>query len=98
MVPVSKLNNRDRRLRSNQLLGGGMQDRELMEARTLRLKEGGQFVCGSTSFECSAGKVVFLRQVDERNRKVLLDFGGRLVDWFHVSVLDRFDTPYTTST
>jgi hypothetical protein len=75
-----------------------MQDRELMEARTLRLKEGGQFVCGSTSFECMAGKVVFLRQVDERNRKVLLDFGARLVDWFPVSFLDRFDPPYATST
>ena len=74
-----------------------MQDIELMQARTLRLKEGGQFVCGLTSFECMAGKVVFLRQVDERNKKVLLDFGARLVDWFPVSMLDRFDTPMSTS-
>lgn len=64
---------------------------DLAEARTIILRTDIRFTCGTTTFDCMAGKVAFLRQRDERNRKVLLDFGGRMVDWFHESILEYFD-------
>lgn len=56
-----------------------------------KLKEDSRFVCGITSFELSAGAVVQVTQTDPVTRKVLIDFGGRLVDWFHESVLSKFE-------
>lgn len=56
----------------------------------LVLRSDRRFTCGTTSFGCKAGAFVFLRQRDENNRKVLLNFGGGLIDWFHESILDEF--------
>jgi hypothetical protein len=55
-----------------------------------QLKQASRFVCGSTSFGLSAGTIVEVKQHDQANNKVLIDFGGRLIDWFHVSYLDQF--------
>lgn len=54
-----------------------------------RLKEDGRFVCGTTSFLLPAGAVVRVTQTDPGTNKVLIDFGGRLVDWFDESVLSK---------
>ena len=56
-----------------------------------KLKEDGRFVCGITSFGLPAGAVVQVTQADPATHKVLIDFGGRLVDWFHESVLSKFE-------
>lgn len=56
-----------------------------------RLKHNMRFRVGVTSFELPAGTIATSTQADPENWKVLLDFGGRLVDWFHVSVLDNFE-------
>ena len=58
--------------------------------RTVILNRDRRFQCGGTSFDCFAGKVVWVKQEDANNRKVLLDFSGGLQDWFHESVLDDF--------
>lgn len=55
-----------------------------------QLKQASRFVCGSTSFGLSAGDIVEVKQHDKANNKVLIDFGNRLIDWFHVSYLDKF--------
>lgn len=54
-----------------------------------RLKEDGRFVCGTTSFGLSAGAVVQVNQIDASAHKVLIDFGGGMVDWFDESVLAK---------
>ena len=54
-----------------------------------KLKEDGRFVCGITSFGLPAGAVVQVTQTDPSTNKVLIDFGGRLVDWFDESVLAK---------
>lgn len=54
-----------------------------------RLKENGRFVCGIASFGMSAGALVQVSQIDESTGKVLIDFGGGLLDWFHESVLTK---------
>ena len=54
-----------------------------------KLKEDGRFVCGITSFLLPAGAVVQVTQTDPSTNKVLIDFGGRLVDWFDESVLAK---------
>lgn len=56
-----------------------------------RLKEDERFVCGVTSFGVPAGAVVVVRQTDASTHKVLIDFGGRLIDWFHESILSKFE-------
>ena len=56
-----------------------------------KLKEDDRFVCGATSFGLSAGAVVQVTQTDPSTHKVLIDFGGRMVDWFHESVLAKFE-------
>ena len=56
-----------------------------------KLKADGRFVCGTTSFGLSAGAVVQVTQTDPSTHKVLIDFGGRMVDWFHESVLAKFE-------
>ena len=56
-----------------------------------KLKEDDRFVCGSTSFGLSAEAVVEVVQTDPSTRKVLIDFGGRMVDWFHESILTKFE-------
>lgn len=62
----------------------------MTNAKTLVLRTKRRFTCGTASFSCDAGKLVFLRQHDKQNRMVLLDFGDRYVDWFHESVLEDF--------
>ena len=56
-----------------------------------RLKQDGRFVCGTTAFGLSAGSVVEVRQTDTSTRKVLIDFGGRMVDWFDQTILSKFE-------
>lgn len=56
-----------------------------------KLKEDGRFVCGMTSFGIPAGVVVQVTQTDPSTHKVLIDFGDRMVDWFHESVLAKFE-------
>jgi len=56
-----------------------------------RLKEDRRFVCGVTSFIFPAGAVVVVRQTDPSTNKVLIDFGERLIDWFHESILSKFE-------
>ena len=56
-----------------------------------RLKKDSRFICGGTSFGLSAGAVVTVTQTDKSTNKVLIDFGGRMVDWFHESILNQFD-------
>lgn len=55
-----------------------------------KLKEGRRFRVGVTSFECKKGKVINVRQSDTVYRKVLIDFGNDLVDWFSESILDKY--------
>ncbi len=59
--------------------------------RRYRLKLNMRFRVGMTSFELMAGGIATSTQADPENWKILLDFGDRLVDWFHVSVLDNFE-------
>lgn len=56
-----------------------------------RLKEDGRFICGVTSFGLSAGAVVEVCQTDASTNKVLIDFGGRMIDWFHETILSKFE-------
>lgn len=56
-----------------------------------KLKEDCRFVCGMTSFGLSAGAVVQVNQIDASTHKVLIDFGDRLADWFHESILAKFE-------
>lgn len=60
-----------------------------------KLKEGSRFRVGVTSFGMVSGATVNVTQVDKEYHKVLIDFGGGLVDWFHESVLDKFDISQT---
>ena len=50
-----------------------------------------RFRVGVTSFGLSKGKFVKVTQIDKEYNKVLVDFGGGYVDWFHESVLDKFE-------
>lgn len=52
-----------------------------------------RFLCGSTSFECKAGTIVVVKQVDKNNKKVLIDFGNGLIDWFFEGTIDRCFKP-----
>ena len=54
------------------------------------LNEGSRFSVGVTSFGLNAGATVHIKQVDTFRRKVLVDFGDRLTDWFDDSILDKF--------
>jgi hypothetical protein len=56
-----------------------------------RLKSDGVFRCGITTFGLSAGSIVEVTQLDKEGRKVLIDFGGRMVDWYSDRMLDRFE-------
>jgi hypothetical protein len=47
----------------------------------LRLIHDQRFRVGQTSFDMAEGSVVSVLQIDEYNKKVLLDFGGGLIDW-----------------
>lgn len=57
----------------------------------MQVKQDSRFRCGITSFGLSAGAIVNVRQKDEESRKVLLDFGGRMMDWFSDSTLSLFE-------
>ena len=57
-----------------------------------KLNENRRFICGVTSFGLSVGAEVEVIREDKSTHKVLVDFGGGLIDWFHVSVLDSFTT------
>lgn len=46
-------------------------------------------VCGVTAFTKPKGTEITVTQKDKERSKVLIDFGGRSTDWFHVSFLDR---------
>lgn len=56
-----------------------------------KLKEDSRFICGVTAFGMSAGCVVQVKQVDKEYRKVLADFGGRMIDWHSDSILNKFE-------
>ncbi|MCZ2107086.1 MAG: hypothetical protein LC106_06885 [Burkholderiales bacterium] len=60
-----------------------------------RLKENGRFVCGITVFGMSARAIVQVSQIDMSTGKVLIDFGGGLLDWFSESVItEKFEPVY----
>lgn len=52
-----------------------------------RTTKDGRFLTGGIGFSVAAGYVVTVRQVDRANNKVLIDFGGRMVDWFSQGLL-----------
>ena len=55
------------------------------------LKRDGRYICGVTSFGISSGHKVEVKQVDSEYRKVLVDFGDGMIDWFHYSIVeDKF--------
>ena len=55
------------------------------------LKKDGRYTCGVTSFGVAAGHKVEVKQVDGEYRKVLVDFGDGMIDWFHDSIVeDKF--------
>ena len=56
-----------------------------------KLKEDSRFICGVTSFGLAAGAIVDVRQTDASTRKVLIDFGGRMIDWLPESILSKFE-------
>lgn len=47
-----------------------------------KLKEDRLFRCGVSVFEVKEGAIIEIKQVDRDGRKVLIDFGGRDIDWF----------------
>lgn len=47
----------------------------------LRLIHDQRFRVGQTSFDMAEGSVVSVLQIDEYDKKVLVDFGGGLIDW-----------------
>lgn len=56
-----------------------------------KLKKDGRYTCGVTSFGVAAWHQVEVTQVDSEYRKVLVDFGGGMIDWFHYSIVeDKF--------
>jgi hypothetical protein len=57
---------------------------------TYKLNEDSRFRCGVSSFGLSAGANVEVKQFDKEYRKVLIDFGGRDIDWFSDSILSKF--------
>lgn len=54
---------------------------------TLKLKEERPFRAGVTVFTLCKGSLVDVQQVDHRNRKYLINFGGGLVDWVSKDVV-----------
>ena len=56
-----------------------------------KLKECSRFRVGVTSFGMASGATVNVTQVDKEYNKVLVDFGGKNVDWFLESVLGKFE-------
>jgi hypothetical protein len=52
-----------------------------------RTTKDGRFLTGGTTFSVKAGFVVTVRQIDQVNKKVLIDFGSRMVDWFSPGLL-----------
>ena len=56
-----------------------------------KLVEDSRFRVGVTSFGLSKDKIVKVTQVDREHNKVLVDFGGGYVDWFHESILSKFE-------
>lgn len=55
------------------------------------LKKNGRFRCGITSFEIEAGHIIRVKQVDSSVRKVLIDFGDDLVNWYSDTILAKFN-------
>ena len=49
------------------------------------------FRCGISSFILKAGSTVEVRQHDRQHRKILIDFGGRDIDWFPENELKWFE-------
>ena len=56
-----------------------------------KLVEDSRFRVGSTSFGMSSGGMVKVTQVDREYNKVLVDFGGGCVDWFHEAIFSKFE-------
>lgn len=42
-------------------------------------------------FTLKAGTIVHAIQFDNRNNKVLIDFGGRTIGWIHNHILTKFE-------
>ncbi len=59
---------------------------------TYVLNEGCAFRCGVSSISLCKGAVVIVRQVDVEGRKILIDFGGRDVDWIDDGVMSKLDS------
>ncbi len=58
----------------------------------MRLKENKQVFAANAVFFLKKGAIVEVKQFDEVNKKVLLDFGNGWVDWFHRQILrDYFE-------
>jgi hypothetical protein len=55
----------------------------------LKLKAFRSFRAGVSVFSLCAGTLVDVQQVDHRNRKYLINFGGGLVDWVSKAVIDQ---------
>lgn len=56
-----------------------------------KLKKDGRYQCGVTVAGFSKGHVVEVRQHDTEYRKVLVDFGGGMIDWFGDLILKDLD-------
>lgn len=54
-----------------------------------RIKKDVQVRVGVSSFTAKEASIVNVRQVDNENDKVLVQFGSGVVDWFHVSWLEK---------
>jgi hypothetical protein len=62
---------------------------EFNATMTLKLKNDRSFCAGSTVFTLSKGALVDVQQVDNRNRKYLVNFGEGLVDWVSKATVDQ---------
>ena len=62
-----------------------------------KLKERSRFICGTTSFELSAGATVRVVQENIKGSQVLIKFGERLIEWYDISILKFFEKQGTQS-
>lgn len=56
-----------------------------------KLKDNRRFSVKGWTFDCGKGQQVLLIKRDDDRKKVLLDFGGNLMDWFNQDILLDFD-------
>lgn len=61
-----------------------------MDKIKFKLKENKKFRIGLTSFGCKKGKIINIIRTDPDYKKVLIDFGNDLIDWFDESILEKY--------